>query len=88
MFSLPYTYGIIKAISHVAIGIIWQYSTSQCGLAQFHFDEIGMFFVHSENPKLLGVTVKDPDTVGYTFFLYKCSVENYECEVSCENLVA
>ena len=46
-----------------------------------------MFFVHSENPKLLGVTVKDTDTVGYTFFLYKCSVENYECEVSCWNLI-
>ena len=50
--------------------------------------EVYLFFVHSKNPKLLGVTVKDSDTVGYTFFLYKCSVENYECEVSCENLVA
>ena len=55
---------------------------SQCGLAQFHMDEIGMFFVHPHNDKLLGVTVKDVDTCGYIFYIYKCSVENFECEVS------
>ena len=56
--------------------------SQQCVLAQFHFAELGMFFAHPEDDQLFGVTVKDPDTCGYLFFLYRCSVKNHECTVS------
>ena len=45
-----------------------------------------MFFTHPTKTQYVGVTVKDADTSGYSFFVYKCSVSGFECEVSCINL--
>ena len=41
-----------------------------------------MFFAHPEGDQLFGVTVKDSDTCGYTFYIYRCSVKDFECVVS------
>ena len=41
-----------------------------------------MFFAHPEDDQLFGVTVKDSDTCGYTFYIYRCSVKDFECVVS------
>ena len=31
---------------------------------------------------MLGLTIKDPETMGYTFYIYKCSVKDFKCKVS------
>ena len=54
----------------------------QCGLADYHMDEVGSVFTLPHNDKLVGITVKDVDTSGYIYFLYKCTVKEFECEVS------
>ena len=54
----------------------------QCVLAQFHLEEVGMAFAHPTDSKIFGITVKDPDTCGYTLFIYKCSLKGFECTVS------
>ena len=41
-----------------------------------------MVYAPAENRKLFGITVKDTATSGYTFYLYKCSVRDFDCEVS------
>ena len=41
-----------------------------------------MFFAHPEDDQLFGVTVKDSDTCGYSFYIYRCSVKDFECVVS------
>ena len=56
--------------------------TLQCALAQFHHEEVGMFYVHPEDDQLFGMTVKDSETSGYNFFIYRCSVKDFECKVS------
>ena len=53
----------------------------QSGLAKFHFSEVGMLFAHPTNTKYIGLTIKDTFTSGFIFFLYKCSVKRFECEV-------
>ena len=53
----------------------------QCGLACFQMGEIGMMYAPAEDSRLFGLTVKDSSTSGYTFFLYRCTVKDFECEV-------
>ena len=43
--------------------------------------EIGTVYAPPENSKLSGLTVKDSSTAGSTFFLYKCTVRDLNCEV-------
>ena len=40
-----------------------------------------MVYAPPENSKLFGLTVKDSSTAGYTFFLYKCTVRDFDSEV-------
>ena len=57
----------------------------QCGLASYYMEEIGMVYSPPEDPRIVGITVKDCTTSGYVFFLYKCTVKDFECEVSFYN---
>ena len=57
------------------------YMHLQCGLASFLMQEIGMVYAPPENSKLFGITVKDSNTAGYTFFLYKRTVRDCDTEV-------
>ena len=41
-----------------------------------------MVYAPTEDPRIVGITVKDCTTSGYVLFLYKCIVKDFECEVS------
>ena len=41
-----------------------------------------MVYAPTEDPRIVGITVKDSTTSGYVLFLYKCTVKDFECEVS------